>query len=74
MIKAETVGVVDGDDVEVGKVFGQGIQLFNGRVIRISVFQHGDHVVHRRDVGGERTDIFIDFLSLACDRREQGDT
>ena len=71
MVEPQPCRVINGHDIEIGKIFRQGIQLFIGRSVRITVFQHGDNIVHGGDIGGEGADVFIDLLTLTCNRRKR---
>ena len=50
VIKTQAVGVVDGDDTDVGKGIRQGIQLFYSGIVRITDFQHGDDLIHGSNI------------------------
>ena len=63
MVKPQKVPVVDGDDVQIGKVFMESIQGLHSLSVRIAGIQHVDHLVHGGGVGGHPADQGIN-LSL----------
>lgn len=56
MVKPQEVPVVDGDDIQIGKVFMEPVQSRCGFPVRIAGIQHVDHLVHGGGVGGHPAD------------------
>lgn len=61
MVKPQEVPVVDGDDIQIGKVFMEPVQSRCGFPVRIAGIQHVDHLVHGGGVGGHPADQGINL-------------
>ncbi len=73
VVKAQTISVIDSNDVNTRKILVQGIQRPGDLLGGIAIRQHLRHAIHRGHIGGGAGDGGVDALTLAGDIEIEGD-